>query len=151
DVAPVLKIHVPAGRGFAIAAGVAIAVGLALGAVHVSPHATIGRLVRKYVGVALVVLGIHAELVTLTRSELPGYSPDEWAARGSQMLADARAQHKPVLLDFGASWCAACKELELITYPHPTVANELKRFVFIKIDDEQGTVNPQYGGNGGLP
>jgi thiol:disulfide interchange protein DsbD len=150
DVAPVLKRYVPTGRGFQVGAAAAVLVGVALGAVHRSSHGSIGERTLKFLGVALVVVGAHAVIVGQTKG-LPGLTEGEWAARGATVLAQARTQHKPVVIDFGADWCPACKELELITYPHPQVAQELKRFVFIKIDDDHGTVNPQFGGNGGLP
>src|SRR5205807_1273502 len=53
DVAPVLKAHVPSGRGFQIIAAVAIVVGLAMGAVHVPAHGSLGQRVRKFAGVGL--------------------------------------------------------------------------------------------------
>ena len=37
-------------------------------------------------------------------------------------LARARAEHKPVMIDFFAEWCAACNELDRETYVAPTVA-----------------------------
>ncbi len=41
---------------------------------------------------------------------------------------------KPVLIDFSAEWCAACKELEHITFPDPTVAALMSEFTLLKID-----------------
>uniref|UniRef100_UPI0027155081 thioredoxin family protein n=1 Tax=Aquitalea sp. ASV15 TaxID=2795104 RepID=UPI0027155081 len=32
-------------------------------------------------------------------------------------LAEARAQGKPLLLDFYADWCVSCKEMESDTFP----------------------------------
>jgi thiol:disulfide interchange protein DsbD len=39
-----------------------------------------------------------------------------------------------VMIDFGAEWCAACKELERETYVAPQVVREASRFVNIKVD-----------------
>ena len=40
-----------------------------------------------------------------------------------------------MLIDFGAEWCAACKELDLHTWTDPVVAAEVARkFVPLKID-----------------
>jgi len=41
---------------------------------------------------------------------------------------------KPVMLDFEASWCVACKELEEITFKDPKVIEKLKKFTLIKAD-----------------
>ncbi len=50
---------------------------------------------------------------------------------GLKEAADAK---KLVILDFGAEWCAACKELEHITFPDSQVQNRLKTMVPIKVD-----------------
>ena len=49
-------------------------------------------------------------------------------------LARARTEHRPVMIDFFAEWCAACKELDRETYVAPTVVAEAQRFVRIKVD-----------------
>jgi len=49
-------------------------------------------------------------------------------------LRRARESGRPVMIDFGAEWCAACKELERDTYVDPTVVSEATRFVNIKVD-----------------
>ena len=47
----------------------------------------------------------------------------------------ARSTGKPLLVDFGAEWCAACKELDLHTWTDPVVAQEVvEKFVPLKID-----------------
>lgn len=48
--------------------------------------------------------------------------------------AFARAQHKRVVLFFGADWSKADVELERLTFPHPMVRRELVDFVLIKAD-----------------
>ena len=49
-------------------------------------------------------------------------------------LRQARQEGRPVMIDFGAEWCAACKELERDTYVQPTVVTESSRFINIKVD-----------------
>jgi thiol:disulfide interchange protein DsbD len=41
---------------------------------------------------------------------------------------------KPVMLDFWASWCVACKELEEITFKDPQVISKLQEFTLLKAD-----------------
>src|SRR3989339_128076 len=57
-----------------------------------------------------------------------------WVASEEEGLRQARTEGKPAMIDFWASWCAACMEFEKITYADPEVMKELKKFVNIKID-----------------
>ncbi|RNE92772.1 protein-disulfide reductase DsbD, partial [Marichromatium sp. AB32] len=49
-------------------------------------------------------------------------------------LAAASAQGRPVMLDFYADWCVACKEMERYTFSDPAVIAELDRFVLLQAD-----------------
>ncbi len=51
-----------------------------------------------------------------------------------QTLAKAKADCRPVMIDFFADWCAACKELDQHTYVADEVKAEAKRFVTVKVD-----------------
>lgn len=57
-----------------------------------------------------------------------------WITDEEEGLKLARAENKVAMIDFWAEWCAACMELEKVTYPDPSVIRELQRFVMIKID-----------------
>jgi thiol:disulfide interchange protein DsbD len=50
------------------------------------------------------------------------------------LLQDIKNSSKPVIVDIGKDNCAACTELAEITFPNPSVQQELKRFKFIKLD-----------------
>jgi thiol:disulfide interchange protein DsbD len=49
-------------------------------------------------------------------------------------LAEARAAGKPVMLDFYADWCIACKELEKFTFSDAAVQKALDGAVLLKAD-----------------
>jgi thiol:disulfide interchange protein DsbD len=49
-------------------------------------------------------------------------------------VAKAATAGKPVMFDFYATWCTACKEYEHITFPHPTVTPLLDKMVLLKVD-----------------
>lgn len=49
-------------------------------------------------------------------------------------LAAAKAENKPVLLDFYADWCVACKEFEKYTFHNSEVEPLLANFVLLQAD-----------------
>lgn len=51
-----------------------------------------------------------------------------------QQLAIATQNGKPVMLDFYADWCVACKEFEHKTFANSDVAHELSRFHLLQAD-----------------
>lgn len=58
--------------------------------------------------------------------------------------------NKPVMLDFWASWCVSCKELEEITFQDEQVINKLQEFTLLKADvtennDEDKTLQKKFG------
>ncbi len=52
----------------------------------------------------------------------------------ARLMKEVKASDKLVVVDFGKDSCTACIELEEITFPHPLVQEQFKRFTFIKID-----------------
>lgn len=44
------------------------------------------------------------------------------------------AQGQPVMLDFYADWCVACKELEELTFSDPKVQQQLRNTVLLQVD-----------------
>jgi thiol:disulfide interchange protein DsbD len=54
-------------------------------------------------------------------------------------LAAARADGRPVMLDFYADWCVSCKEMERFTFNDPKVQARLADAVLLKADVTQNT------------
>jgi len=131
------------GRGTALAAALTT-VGILLGAVHLSFKEGARQFVLKGLGVALVVLALVLRGGALNASgdeksltwhyRLPENPPTVALTSLEAKLAQARAAGKPVMIDFFAEWCAACKELDRETYVAPDVIHEASRFVNIKVD-----------------
>jgi len=66
-------------------------------------------------------------------------SGPEWRSDEAASLAYAQENNLPVIIDFTADWCAACKELEHFTYTDPRVIAQSKKFVPVMIDATKDT------------
>ena len=57
-----------------------------------------------------------------------------WRTDLDQALKDAKSSGKMVIMDFGAEWCRACKELEHKTFSDDAVIERLKQMIPVKVD-----------------
>jgi thioredoxin:protein disulfide reductase len=116
---------------FLAAAAALIFAGLALGAVHLTfeKGATLVAM-RKAAGIVASVAGV---LLLVGWLEAPR---GKLSWEGSEEAARTRAEteRRPMLVDFTAEWCGACKELSRITFSDPSVMAEAGRFVALKVD-----------------
>ncbi len=91
-------------------------------------------LLKGAAGIACLVL----VTVIITSSALKGQGVD-WKSYSEETLKEARNLKKPVIIDFYASWCAACVEIEEVTFHDPMVVKLADTdFVMIKVDVTTG-------------
>ncbi|MEK7356317.1 MAG: thioredoxin family protein, partial [Bdellovibrionota bacterium] len=65
----------------------------------------------------------------------PGsYQKLAWKPYSDAALAEALKGNKPVLIDFYADWCGACKELEKHTFTDERIRSVSEKFALLKID-----------------
>jgi thioredoxin:protein disulfide reductase len=139
---------------FAFLAGaIALAVlGLVGGAVHLSFHDRGAVRARKAAAVAFAVIGGFGVVTwAVTPDRVLPWVHDEAAA-----LAKARAERKGVMIDFSATWCTPCAELELTFAEDGVYETLVDHFVPLKIDVSEDNATSRakkdrYSVTGSLP
>ncbi len=137
----------------AIMAGVVL-VGLVLGAVHLSwDDGGWGVKIRKGLGIALTVVGgflfwasldMPKEALAVTAANDASATTGDKAAAAKKLLtwehseekavAMAKAESRPLMVDFTADWCGACKKMTKETFSDPRVMEKAAHFVAVKVD-----------------
>ncbi|MEQ1878100.1 MAG: thioredoxin family protein, partial [Bdellovibrionia bacterium] len=62
------------------------------------------------------------------------YAKLNWSDYADSKIEEAKKSGQPVIIDFWADWCAACKELEHLTFTDPKIQEESRNFTLMKID-----------------
>jgi thiol:disulfide interchange protein len=108
---------------------------------------------------AMAALAILQATSLYSNPEYPAKGPDifdvhaDGTAQVTAALARATAEHKRVLLDFGANWCIWCRRLHSTFETDPAVSRALNQgFVVVMIDvntrkgeKRNAAVNEKYG------
>ena len=105
--------------------------GLLLGFLDHNPGYTKGfKIFRSVVGCGIIVLGMGLVNGALHYQE---YQID-WISYDKGVIKELREKDTPLLIDFYADWCAACRELDAKTFTDEDVAALAQRFSMVRVD-----------------
>ena len=132
DVFPVLQNFLQNSLPFFAIAGGLVLVGLFLGKLTQRFSGIPARVkFQKACGLLLAVIGAYMFVGGIQQPAGPHLN---WVYDESEGFEIAKRENKLVMLDFYASWCAACNELDHQTYSDPAVAARLDDYVSVKLD-----------------
>jgi thioredoxin:protein disulfide reductase len=99
--------------------------------------------------------GIQQKYFDQAPQDSADYAKPDWQPYSEDLLAKSLRENRPVIIDFQAEWCLACKELEKYTFSDPRVLEVGKQFLWLAFDATEPSaqmdeLQKKYG-IGGLP
>ncbi|MGE3757011.1 MAG: thioredoxin domain-containing protein [Pseudobdellovibrionaceae bacterium] len=100
----------------------------------------VGKLVKGVMTMFLILGALQVALAVLDqKNPIAASGPAEkkslvFEKWDKVRFEKALLEKKPIMIDFWADWCEACKELEHKTFPDPKIIELGKKFTLLKFD-----------------
>ena len=94
-----------------------------------------------YGHLAAGLIGIGGTTVVRARAGNLGQTESPETALAAA-LEQAKREHRPVMIDFAASWCKNCEAMDATVFPAKEVKNKLTEFVVVRYDAEKPNESP---------
>jgi len=88
------------------------------------------KTIRGIFGVLLILSGAFLVNATLQ----PDPPAMDWVYYKDQSIEQLQKKNRPILIDFYADWCAACKELDRRTFRDKRVVEKATEFIMVRVD-----------------
>ncbi len=112
-----------------------ILIGLTVGAFFLNAPDGLAHKSLQGLCVVLLTAGVTVGMFSGKTTSIDSGVPSiDWMTSYDAGMTKARSSSMPVMIDFTADWCAACKELDRETYIDEKVRAEATRFVSLKLD-----------------
>ncbi len=91
------------------------------------------------IGVFLTVFLYKQYTATKMLSADDGFNKITQVSQLQEYMKIAELNRKPIILDFYANWCSACREMDLRTFSNRDVQKELSAYELIRVDSTYNT------------
>jgi thiol:disulfide interchange protein DsbD len=88
------------------------------------------KIIRGIFGVLLILSGAFLVNAAL-QPEAPAI---DWVSYRDQPIEQLHKKNRPVLIDFYADWCTACKQLDRKTFRDQRVVDKSREFIMVRVD-----------------